>query len=82
MADELQIILKGNCTAIHLSYWAPLADLLEQPPNQVDNSATLKAKGFYKSCMNIRKLGSFICQQYNNMALSTFNLQPCLKVAF
>ncbi|KAJ6219511.1 hypothetical protein RDWZM_005323 [Blomia tropicalis] len=41
MADDLQIILK---------------DLLEQVPNSADNSATLKAKRFYQSCMNIQKI--------------------------
>nr|XP_046909765.1 neprilysin-1-like [Dermatophagoides farinae] len=41
MADDLQIILK---------------DLLEQLPNSADNSATLKAKRFYQSCMNIQKI--------------------------
>ncbi|UXI15420.1 Pre-mRNA-splicing factor 38A [Sarcoptes scabiei] len=41
MADDLQIILK---------------DLLEKIPNSADNSATLKAKRFYQSCMNTQKI--------------------------
>ncbi|CAG2182909.1 unnamed protein product, partial [Oppiella nova] len=41
LADNLQILLK---------------DLLEQQPNSYDNSATIKAKIFYKSCMNTRKI--------------------------
>ena len=39
LADQLQVILKG---------------LLEESPNNNDNNATLKAKLFYKSCMDIR----------------------------
>lgn len=39
LADQLQVILKR---------------LLEEPPNADDNNATLKAKMFYKSCMDIR----------------------------
>ncbi|KAJ8679540.1 hypothetical protein QAD02_015327 [Eretmocerus hayati] len=41
MADKLQVILKG---------------LLEELPGSKDNSATLKAKNFYKSCMDIQKI--------------------------
>ncbi|XP_054720932.1 neprilysin-1-like [Uloborus diversus] len=37
MADDLQVILKG---------------LLEEPANNHDNSATIKAKTFYKSCIS------------------------------
>ncbi|GFQ78251.1 neprilysin-1 [Trichonephila clavata] len=37
MADDLQVILKG---------------LLEEPANSHDNSATIKAKTFYKSCIS------------------------------
>ncbi|XP_076358911.1 neprilysin-1-like [Tachypleus tridentatus] len=37
LADELQIVLKG---------------LLEEAANPYDNSATIKAKTFYKSCIN------------------------------
>ncbi|XP_042900690.1 neprilysin-1 isoform X2 [Parasteatoda tepidariorum] len=37
MADDLQVILKG---------------LLEEPANNYDNSATIKAKTFYKSCIS------------------------------
>ncbi|KAH9413417.1 Membrane metallo-endopeptidase-like 1 [Dermatophagoides pteronyssinus] len=47
MADDLQIILK---------------DLLEQVPNSADNSATLKAKRFYQSCMNIQKINKIAVQ--------------------
>lgn len=39
LADQLQVILKG---------------LLEESPDHRDNNATLKAKLFYKSCMDIR----------------------------
>lgn len=39
LADQLQVILKG---------------LLEEPPDFKDSNATLKAKLFYKSCMDIR----------------------------
>lgn len=39
LADQLQVILKR---------------LLEEPPNADDNNATLKAKMFYRSCMDIR----------------------------
>lgn len=39
LADQLQVILKR---------------LLEEPPNANDNNATLKAKMFYRSCMDIR----------------------------
>ncbi|KOC68003.1 Membrane metallo-endopeptidase-like 1 [Habropoda laboriosa] len=38
LADQLQVILKR---------------VLEEPPNQRDNNATLKAKMFYRSCMDI-----------------------------
>lgn len=31
-----------------------LGNILEEPPNDEDNNATLKAKMFYKSCMDIR----------------------------
>ena len=42
MADNLQAILKG---------------LLEEPVSSTDdNSATIKAKVFYKSCMKIEKI--------------------------
>ena len=42
MADNLQVILKG---------------LLEEPvSSNSDNSATIKAKTFYKSCMKIEKI--------------------------
>uniref|UniRef100_A0A1A9WAX6 Peptidase M13 N-terminal domain-containing protein n=1 Tax=Glossina brevipalpis TaxID=37001 RepID=A0A1A9WAX6_9MUSC len=40
LADNLQIILK---------------DILEEPITEDDNQATIKAKTFYKSCMDIRK---------------------------
>lgn len=39
LADQLQVILKR---------------VLEEPPNADDNNATLKAKKFYRSCMDIR----------------------------
>lgn len=39
LADQLQVILKR---------------ILEEPPDVDDNNATLKAKMFYKSCMDIR----------------------------
>lgn len=32
-----------------------LRQLLEEPPNHEDNNATIKAKYFYKSCMNTSK---------------------------
>lgn len=38
LSDQLQVILKK---------------VLEEPPNGQDNNATLKAKLFYKSCMDI-----------------------------
>ncbi|KAL0112027.1 hypothetical protein PUN28_013327 [Cardiocondyla obscurior] len=38
LADQLQVILKR---------------ILEEPPNEEDNNATLKAKKFYRSCMDI-----------------------------
>ncbi|XP_022248558.1 membrane metallo-endopeptidase-like 1 [Limulus polyphemus] len=41
LADELQIILKG---------------LLEEAANPYDNSATIKAKTFYKSCMKTNQI--------------------------
>ncbi|XP_053981492.1 neprilysin-1-like [Hylaeus volcanicus] len=41
LADQLQVILKR---------------VLEEPPNADDNDATLKAKMFYKSCMDIRRI--------------------------
>lgn len=40
LADQQQVILR---------------QLLEEPSNQDDNSATIKAKYFYKSCVNISK---------------------------
>lgn len=40
LADQLQVILKG---------------VLEEPINHNDNSATVKAKLFYNTCMDIRK---------------------------
>ncbi|XP_039311172.1 neprilysin-1 isoform X2 [Solenopsis invicta] len=41
LADQLQVILKR---------------VLEDPPNAYDNNATLKAKKFYKSCMDIARI--------------------------
>ncbi|CAD1468814.1 unnamed protein product, partial [Heterotrigona itama] len=41
LANQLQVILKR---------------ILEEPPNDEDNNATLKAKMFYKSCMNIPRI--------------------------
>ncbi|XP_035206778.1 neprilysin-1-like isoform X1 [Stegodyphus dumicola] len=41
MADDLQVILKG---------------LLEEPANNHDNSATIKAKTFYKSCISTAQI--------------------------
>lgn len=41
LMDQLQVILNR---------------LLEEPPNEADNNATLKAKMFYKSCMNISRI--------------------------
>lgn len=41
LADRLQVILKG---------------LLEESVNRLDSSATIKAKLFYKSCMNITQI--------------------------
>jgi membrane metallo-endopeptidase-like protein 1 len=40
LADQQQVILKG---------------VLEEPIDQHDNRATIKAKNFYKSCMDLRK---------------------------
>lgn len=40
LADQQQVILR---------------QLLEEPVNQDDNLATIKAKHFYKSCTDIRK---------------------------
>lgn len=40
LADQLQVILKG---------------VLEEPINEHDNSATVKAKLFYNTCMDVRK---------------------------
>lgn len=57
MADNLQVILKG---------------LLEEPVSSAsDNSATIKAKTFYKSCMKIgKKNGNNI---FNKALLIFFN---------
>uniref|UniRef100_A0A1W7RA63 Neprilysin n=1 Tax=Hadrurus spadix TaxID=141984 RepID=A0A1W7RA63_9SCOR len=41
MADDLQVVLK---------------DLLEEPTNSHDNSATIKAKTFYRSCMDTHQV--------------------------
>ncbi|KAH0552036.1 hypothetical protein KQX54_004370 [Cotesia glomerata] len=41
LSDQLKVILKR---------------VLEEPPNKQDNSATLKAKTFYKSCMDIPQI--------------------------
>ncbi|TGZ50925.1 Membrane metallo-endopeptidase-like protein, partial [Temnothorax longispinosus] len=41
LADQLQVILKR---------------VLEEPPNANDNNATLKAKMFYRSCMDIPRI--------------------------
>ncbi|PBC26987.1 Membrane metallo-endopeptidase [Apis cerana cerana] len=41
LANQLQVILKR---------------ILEEPPNNEDNNATLKAKIFYKSCMDIPRI--------------------------
>lgn len=46
LADNLQIILK---------------DILEEPTSGDDNQATIKAKTFYKSCMDIRKREKRFC---------------------
>lgn len=40
LADQQQVILR---------------QLLEEPVNQDDNRATIKAKHFYKSCVDIRE---------------------------
>lgn len=40
LADQQQVILR---------------QLLEEPSNNDDNKATIKAKHFYKSCVNISK---------------------------
>lgn len=40
LADQQQVILR---------------QLLEEPSNHDDNKATIKAKHFYKSCVNISK---------------------------
>ena len=51
LSDQIQLILKG---------------LLEEPPNELDSEATLKAKDFYLSCMNvtaIREQGLHSIQQ-------------------
>lgn len=40
LADQQQVILKG---------------LLEEPVSETDSKATIKAKMFYHSCMDIRK---------------------------
>lgn len=40
LADQQQVILKG---------------VLEEPVNQDDSEATVKAKMFYKSCMDLRR---------------------------
>ncbi|XP_043270753.1 neprilysin-1-like [Venturia canescens] len=44
LSDQLKVILK---------------QVLEEPPNSDDNDATLKAKMFYKSCMDIRQIKLF-----------------------
>lgn len=44
LADQQQVILR---------------QLLEEPVNQDDNRATIKAKHFYKSCVDIRKYSVF-----------------------
>lgn len=44
LADQLLVILK---------------QLIEKPSNALDNDATLKAKLFYKSCMDIRGYNDF-----------------------
>lgn len=57
LSDQLKVILKR---------------VLEEPPNSHDNSATLKAKTFYKSCMDIRG--------YNAKIIITNNLKIIFKI--
>ena len=57
LANQLQVILKR---------------ILEEPPNDEDNNATLKAKMFYKSCMDIRG--------YNDKFFELNKLNFCRKV--
>ncbi|KAH6933322.1 hypothetical protein HPB50_014336 [Hyalomma asiaticum] len=61
LSDELQIILKASATVeVYAVYkgvdFGPASahkDLLEEPPNPYDNSATIKAKTLYNSCMKL-----------------------------
>jgi membrane metallo-endopeptidase-like protein 1 len=50
LADQLQVILKG---------------LLEEPAESSDSNATLKAKLFYRSCMDIRGYNENITENYD-----------------
>lgn len=49
LADQQQVILKG---------------LLEEPISDTDNKATIKAKMFYNTCMDIRKWMRFFKFKY------------------
>lgn len=44
LADQQQVILK---------------QVLEEPIDNKDNEATIKAKTFYKSCMDLRKFPNY-----------------------
>ena len=57
LADQLQIILKGFWHNAHFLFRAALLisippGLLEEDLSSTDNGATIKAKLFYRSCMN------------------------------
>jgi hypothetical protein len=63
LADQQQVILKG---------------VLEEPIDNKDNEATIKAKTFYKSCMDLRKYHSqpFFRRRrlsYSQLSLSSFS---------
>jgi len=54
LSDQQQVILRA---------------VLEEPIDERDNKATIKAKTFFKSCMDIRKFNSILIPLFNNEGL-------------
>lgn len=67
LANQLQVILKR---------------ILEESPNADDNNATLKAKMFYKSCMDIRGYNENAFRSRVSNNFHEFYLKTILKNSF
>lgn len=66
LANQLQVILKR---------------ILEESPNAEDNNATLKAKMFYKSCMDIRGYNENAFRSRVSNKFHEFYLKTILKLS-